>query len=122
MAACALALITCKDSSGPPPPGWLDVRLVTPNLNDGGILFAIGGARIDSVRTSYPYFVAHAETETQWRVVVGGTISGGVIARVWVPDVRAAARYETTVLEVAVRGTLAQRATAGYSVQVVDAQ
>lgn len=122
VALCAGVFVTCQDSSSPPPPGWLDVRLITPNLDDGGVHFSISGARIDSIRTTYPYFVAREAADAEWGVVVGGTLSGGVIARIWVPDTRQVDKYETQVLEVATRGTLAQRATTGYSIEIARDQ
>jgi hypothetical protein len=117
--AMGAALLTCSDPSGPPPPGWLSVRLITPNLDDGGVLFTVSGARIDSVRSSYPLLVSRAVSETEQRVAVGGTMSGGVIAEIWVPDVRATDKYETGVQEVVVRGSLAQRATTDYAIEIV---
>jgi hypothetical protein len=111
-------LLTCSDSSGPPPPGWLPVRLVTPNFDDGGVLFTISGARIDSVRSIYPYLVSRMVSETEQRIAVGGTMNGGVIAEIWVPNT--GAEYTATVLEAVVRGTLAQRGITGYAIEVTS--
>jgi len=116
--ATATALTTCQDSTRPPPPGWLSVRLITPNFDDGGVLFTIDGARIDSVRSTYPHLVSRAESETLHRIVVGGIVSGGVIAEIWVDDTRSLDRYVTTVNEVAVRTTFAQRPTTGYAIEL----
>lgn len=117
--AVGATLLTCSDPSGPPPPGWLSVRLITPNFDDGGVLFSITGARIDSIRSSYPYVVSRAVSETERRIAVGGTMSGGVIAEIWVPDTRGADKYEASVQEVVRRGTLAQRGTTGYAIEIV---
>ena len=51
-------------------------------------------------------------------IVVAGTVHGGVVARLSVPDTRAFASYAATVLQVAQAGTYAQRALSGYSVAV----
>jgi len=51
--ALAVALGTCSGAE-PAGPGWLDVRLVSPAADDGGVLFVVRGAPIDSVRSSFP--------------------------------------------------------------------
>jgi hypothetical protein len=122
LGATALLLATCKDSASPPPPGWLSVRLITPNFDDGGVFFTIDGAHVDSVRSHYPHLVSRAESETVHRIVVGGIVNGGEIAEIWVDDTRSLDRYVTTVHEVAVRGTFAQRPITGYSIELSAAR
>jgi hypothetical protein len=112
--ALVLALGTCADG---PRPGWLEVRLVSPNADDGGVLFTVTGGPIDSVRSSFPDFYTQRQGDT-WHVLVAGAPVVGVIAEIWVPDVRAAASYGGTVEQVAHVSTYAQRATAGYQVSI----
>jgi len=86
------------------------------------MLFTIDGAQIDSVRSNYPHLVSRAESETVHRIVVGGTVTGGVIAEIWVDDTRSLDRYAATVNEVAVRTTFAQRPTTGYRIELSAAR
>ena len=107
---------TCKDATDPSRPGFLEVRLASPNVDDGGLYFTIGGAKIDSVTTQLPVIAAHAVTDSLWHVVVGGSVTTGPVARIWVPDTRAVSRYSGSVLQVVVRTSNAQRSAAGYAV------
>ncbi|MDH3497252.1 MAG: hypothetical protein OER89_17195 [Gemmatimonadota bacterium] len=112
-------LVTCgSEPAAPPTPGWVNVRLTTPNLDDGGILFTVTGAQIDSVRSTFPNTFLRRESASSMRVVIVGNLVAGTVAQVLVPDVRQAATYAGTVVEVAVRSTFAQRPTAGYVLTV----
>ena len=124
--ALALVLIaaialTCKGDSPTEPvpePGWLRVSLSTPNGDDGGIMFVVGGGVVDYVRSSHPHGLTRSEEPTTHRIIVGGSIGNGVIAQIWVPDQRKVADYSATVLEVARRGTFGQRLATGYSLSI----
>jgi hypothetical protein len=107
---------TCKDATSGPTPGALQVRLTSPNVDDGGLHFTIGGARIDSVTTNLPIISKREVTDSLWHVVVGGNVGTGPIATIWVPDTRHVAQYAGAVLEVVVRTTYAQRAATGYAI------
>jgi hypothetical protein len=114
LALLLAALGTCE---GPPQPGWLQVRLVSPNGDDGGVLFAVSGGPIDSVRSSFPDFFS-AQHGATWRMLVAGTPVSGVIAQIWVPDPSAAPVYTATVEQVAQAATYAQRSAGGYQLRV----
>ena len=117
----ALSVATCRDSAGNekiPTPGWLSLSLTTPSADDGGILFTISGAVVDSVRSVHPYVITRREGESLMRVVIGGNLGTGMIGEVRVPDTRAAGAYAVVVQEVAVRATNQQRAPAGYAISV----
>ena len=120
LAGAGSMLAVCKDTTPPRPiPGWLSVRLTTPNGDDGGISFTVTGPAIDSARTTHPQIVTRLENGSTLRVIVAGNLSSGVVSEIHVPDTRAAAQYSATIQELAVRTTYAQRATAGYALVVV---
>jgi len=122
LAATTVILATCKDTTAGPRPGYLEIRLTSPNIDDGGLHFTVGGARIDSVTTNFPLIASHVTSDSLWHVVVGGSIGTGTVAKVWVPDTRLASHYTGTVLEVVVRTTNAQRPATGYAIVPVAAQ
>jgi hypothetical protein len=114
LALLVVALGTCE---GPTPPGWLQVRLVSPNNDDGGVLFSVSGGPIDSVRSSFPDFYS-AQQGATWRVLVAGTPVTGVIAEIWVPDVGAVASYSGLIEQVARVSTYEQRPVSSYHVSI----
>jgi hypothetical protein len=121
MALAFVAIATCKEATdNRPVAGWLDVRLVSPNIDDGGVSITISGAEIDSVRTTFPLFAQEVVNDTTRKLVVGGNVGTGTVAQIWVPDTRHASLYTGTLLEVAVRTTYTQRATTGYAVVVAS--
>jgi hypothetical protein len=113
------SLLTCRDGAGPPVPGTLKLRLVSSNV-DAGVMVTISGGPVDSARTNHPYFAARRVSDSEFRLVVGGSVGSGVIAEIWVPDTRAVASYAATVVQAAVAVTLAQRPVESYVVQVVS--
>ena len=119
MAIAFVAIATCKDATdNKPVAGWLDVRLVSPNIDDGGLSLTVGGAQIDSVRTSFPVIAGLEVNDTLWKVAVGGNVGTGTIAQIYVPDTRHPSLYSGSVLEVVVRPAYAQRAATGYVIVV----
>jgi hypothetical protein len=115
--ALTAALTTCSGTE-PAGPGWLDVRLVSPATDDGGVMFAVRGAPIDSVRSPFPDLYTHRVGASEWEILVLGDVSSAVVARLWVPDLDAAASYVATVEQVASGVTFAQRAPGPYSLVV----
>lgn len=121
--ALALGLLTCGDDPvQPATPGWLNLRLSTPNADDGGILFTVGGAQVDSVRSTFPNIFLRRESGSTVRVVIVGSLGAGVIGQILVPDTRSASAYTAAVLEVAARGTFVQRSPDGYGLTVEPAR
>jgi hypothetical protein len=109
---------SCKDSSAPkgPTAGALDVTLTMPNADDGAILFVVSGGAVDSITAPSGTFQLMSSGAATKAVLVRGTLTSGVIARVWVADVSVS--YTVALQQVAARTTYAQRALAGYSLVI----
>jgi hypothetical protein len=125
--AVALVLIAgCGDSggSGPEPepdpiPGWLKVRLDTPNADDGGIMFTVSGGAIESVRSSFLDLYVSQGSSTLKRIIVAGNLPNGtVLVELKVPDVQDAEDYSAIVDQVASGDSFVQRTASGYSLSV----
>ena len=119
-------VLSCGDS-GPsepkpnenPVPGWLSVRLSTPNADDGGIMFTISGGQIDSIKSAYPdLFTSSAGNASKQVIVAGHLPTGVVVAELLVPNVELVANYGATVEQVAARDTYQQRPVSGVSLVV----
>jgi hypothetical protein len=120
MAAMVLvAILACHDDDktvAPTGPGVLDVVLTTPNTDDGAVLLTVDGA-VDSVQGA-PYVIFSIASGTEARIVVTGDVLGGVIARLYVPDVGSADQYLAHLDEVAQRGTFALRSPTSYQLEL----
>lgn len=112
------AAASCDTSTEPgPQAGPLSVMLATPNADDAGIVFVVSGGKIDSVTTAPgTAYQLLASTDAAPNVLVRGSLTSGAVARVWVPDVKAA--YTAAIREAAARTTYAQRSLAGYTMTV----
>jgi hypothetical protein len=126
LVALGVVALSCGDSNssttGPDPDpvaGWLKVRLTTSNADDGGVMFLLSGAQIDSVRSTYPELYTERFTTSTVRVIVAGNLTnGGVVAEVLVPDVESATNYSAAVEQVAARGTYEQRPASSASLSL----
>ena len=121
--AFAILMMSCTESTEPvpdPTPGWLALRLWTPNTDDGGIIFTVSGASIDSVRSTYPDAFMTRTGSNAWRMLVAGDLIGGaVVAEVHVPDIAKASSYTGTIEQVAARApSFAQRSLSEYALTV----
>lgn len=116
---CGAILSACGGSGNSGPvAGSLTVTYSSPNSDDGAVLFAIGGAQIDSVSLgAYTGYVRKVNTDSVVVVVAGHPVSGALVTFA-VPDKNAAASYHARITQVAQRGTYAQRALTGYGVTV----
>jgi hypothetical protein len=117
--ALILALFACHDDDktvAPTGPGVLDVILTSPNNDDGAVLLTIDGA-VDSVQGD-PYVIFSTASGTGARLVVTGDVVGGVIARLYVPDVGTADQYLANLDEVAQRGTFVLRPGTSYQLEL----
>jgi hypothetical protein len=114
--ALAIVLATCGD--GAPTSGWLRVSLSGPSTDNAGVLFAITGGPVDSVRSAFPHLFSTAPGDSAVRVIVAGASVSGVVAEIAVPDVGALALYRATVEQVAAGGTFAQREPGGFRLTV----
>lgn len=100
-------------------PGWLSLLYSTPNADDGAVQIRISGPAMDSLTLTGGRGLA-AVVEGAGRVLVAGDVQSGVIARMWVPDIRKSELYLTLVEQVAARGSYRLRdVTLGYGVQVI---
>ncbi len=118
-------LLSCGDSnsSGPEPapdpiPGWLKVRFDSPNTDDGGIMFTLSGAQIDSVRSAYPDLFVSGGNVSPKHIIVAGSLISGLLVEIKVPDVASVAEYTATVGQVAARETFQQRQVSTFSLVV----
>lgn len=104
-----------------PVPGPLNLRLTTPNGDDGAILFEVVGGTINSItQTTTTFRVASsAPGITPRRAIVSGNLVGGTIAQITVPDVNDVGNYSAAVREVAARSTYTLRDLQGYGIEVV---
>ena len=103
-----------------PEPGFVNVSLFAPDVNDGAIMFQLSGAGIDSIASPGGAFLATAETSANThRVVVAGQIVNGVVARFWIPDRRNIASYTALVEQAAAASTYEQRDVTGYQLSLV---
>ena len=100
-------------------PGWFTLNLTTPRADDGAVQLRVLGPAMDSLQLAGPGgFVSLSNGVA--RVLVTGRITGGVVARFWVPDTRKALLYAATVDEAAARGTYQlQDLSQGYSAHVI---
>ena len=126
LGVATILFLSCGDStpSEPPPPpdpipGWLRIRLNSPNSDDGGIMFTVAGGQIDSVRSAYPeLFVSQGNPGSTRIIVAGDLTSGGLLAEIMVPDVGSVADYAATVEQVAARASFEQRQPSAFSLVV----
>ena len=120
-ARCALMssvlLFSCSSGTGPTA-GILNVKLSSLRGDDGAVLFTIAGGPVESVEAvSGIVHSAQIDANTV-RVVITGNLSAGAIARVRIADVTQAARYSTTVNQVAARSSYVPRDPGQYSISL----
>jgi len=99
-------------------PGPLNLRLTTPNGDDGAILFEVAG-EINSIARAGFRVVASAQGTSPRRLIVNGNLAAGTVAQILVPDVNSVGSYSVTIREVAARGTYTLRDLQGYRIEVV---
>jgi len=91
--------------------------LVTPNANDGAVLFNIAGGPIDSITAGGPRLAG--DTKSGNALLVMGSVQNGTqLALVWVPDVAKVSSYTASVVQAAARGTYALQSLSGYKISV----
>lgn len=124
LAAVALgATLACQldDHLGPDPtkgPGALQLRLTTPNGDDGALLLSISGGPIDSITSPQLEIAALEMARGEFRVLIRGPIRGGAVARLWVPDRGDRSAYVFTVVEAVGRTSYARRDVGEYTATV----
>ena len=136
LAASVALLVSCGGGDGggtsrvpPPPPqpaapvavpGTLTVRLVTPNGDDGAIVFEITGpAPATEVTAAAPGAVVHARANGNTsRVAVFGSLGAGALVRFSVPDVNAVQQYAAQVIEASDRGSALRASVTAYQLTI----
>jgi hypothetical protein len=122
MVAALFVSVACSDesTSAGAGAGTLVLRLTTPHADDGAMTFEVIGPPIDSavaVNASLRLFTRRVNGSTVVGAVVGDLINGAVVT-LHVPDVRAAAGYTATLIEVADRQDALRASLAGYALTV----
>jgi len=106
--ACGIAAGACSEPPAAPTSLTLSAQLTNAGSTDRAILVEIAGAdtsaRIDSVLapagSSYRLFTERLSV-TQWRAIVTGNLSDGVLLRLAVPGRSRASAYTAAILDVA---------------------
>ena len=123
LVALVLVAPACSDSTAPPEPGEVVVRLVSPNAGDAAAVLTLtapAGVSITGFESGSGELAAfHRTTGTTTRIAVFGPLSNGAVARFMVPDVRDASKYVVQLVEVADESNALRASLAGYSVSVV---
>ncbi|HJR18045.1 MAG TPA: hypothetical protein VJ808_14435 [Gemmatimonadales bacterium] len=117
--ACLLVLAAgCSNSTGPTA-GILNVTLASPHSDDGAVLLQLSGGPVDSIESiGYPVYSARMGPDAV-KLIVTGNLAAGAIARIHVPDLRQASRYNARLDQVAARVTYAQHDPAEHSVTLL---
>jgi hypothetical protein len=116
--ALALLIVSCSGDITGPVSGSLEVRLNSPNTDDGAALFTVIGGPIEDVEAvAGTVYTAKIDANTT-RVVVAGSLTSGPIARFRIADMTHAGLYSVELNELAVRLTYARREPQGYTVSV----
>lgn len=123
--ALVLGALACGGDHSPTEPsgpvaGEITVSLVTPNADDGAVLFTISGGPVTSVSAAVPAYQVYSsipDTSTA-RVLVTGDLASGAVVRLHVADTRRVAAYRASIAQAASRSTFAQRVLTGYSLTV----
>ena len=125
--ALALALgLACGgdgDDGGPTNGGGPDtlvLSLITPNNDDGAILFTLSGGDIDNPTAVFAadVFFFRSTGATSISAVIVGDISAGAVVEFEVPAGTSASSYTTTITEVADRSNALRGSVASYSLSV----
>jgi len=106
--ACGITAGACSEPPAAPASLTLSAQLTNAGSTDRAILVEIAGAdtsaRIDSVLapagSSYRLFTERLSV-TQWRAIVTGNLSDGVLLRLAVPGRSRASAYTAAILDVA---------------------
>ena len=105
--------------NGGPTAGTLTVTLVTPNADDGAILFTVNGPDMTQIAAGdAALYFRHAQDGATVTGVVAGDVAGGALLTFRVPDIDAAGSYSAVIQQVADRDNELRGSLAGYSLSV----
>lgn len=118
VAAFAFTLLGQGCGDDPPVPGTITVSLVSPNANDGAILFNIRGPGISNVAptSSSNQLFWRQTTNDEVKIIVVGNLTSGPVASLDVPDINDLAGYTTFVEQVADREDELRPSIDGYEI------
>lgn len=119
-AILALAVACGDDGPTAPTPGTLVISLVTPNADDGAMLFTLAGGTIEDPRPidgAHTFFFRRDGTSAIVALCVGDLAAGPLI-EFDVPDIGKASSYSATVTEVAGTSFDLRASLSGYSLRV----
>jgi hypothetical protein len=115
-------LASCEDSVAPPAestgPGWLALQLSTPPQGAQALLLRITGGPIDSIVSQDYTLFSNGAVRSDWRVLLVGNMTGGVVARIWVPDLSAVGQYSAAIEQAAAQEGFEQQAVSGYDLTI----
>jgi hypothetical protein len=122
LAGAAIACVGFLGCIGEPAPRELTLTLITPNSDDGAVMFTVTTAapnRIVSATAACEgcKLFYHQVSEVEFRVVVTGPLRPGPVARLSVSDAAPVGAYRVDVHEVAARDFQSKKGT-GYRVIV----
>ena len=117
--AALLATACSEDPIGDPSPPNALLRLTSPHIDDGAMLFTISGPPIDAISptsTALRMFLRRTSDSTLVGALVGPIGSGAVLTLHRVSDPGA---YVARVLEVADRRNVLRESLIGYALTVI---
>ncbi len=117
-------VVACSQNDGVGPqvvdPGFVAVRLTSPNSDDGALRFTIQGGPTDSLRAPGVTLYSASTAQDARRVIVAGNIQPTSVVLFWLSDRNVLDDYSATLEEVAAKSTFAQRALQGYSLTLEE--
>jgi hypothetical protein len=116
--ALAALLVSCSGEIAGPVSGSLEVRLNSPNTDDGAALFTVSGGPVETAEALVGTLYVAKITGNTTRVVVAGTLTSGPIALVRIADMSHAGLYSVELNQVAARSTYARREPSGYTISL----
>jgi hypothetical protein len=100
---------------------WIDVKLTTPNDNDGAVLLEISGGRVLSANGLDLSVDARIADSGPAIVIASGNIRSGQLLKIKVPATASASSYSGRVLQAARRDTFEQQSVSAYKLDFAPA-
>ncbi|GBD32818.1 hypothetical protein HRbin33_01792 [bacterium HR33] len=119
LAIAAVGALGCIQE---PAPRELTLNLLTPNSDDGAVMFTVSTAAPNRIVSATPVCEGckvfyHEVSEVEFRVIVTGPLRPGPVAKLLVSDAAPVGAYRVDVHEVAARDFQTKKPT-GYTVVV----
>ena len=113
-----LLAAACGGQPTAPAPAILKVVLTNSAPNLGAVLLEVRGGSVDSVESAGYQTYAAPGRDSTLVIVTGAPVNGGVLVRLWVPDIKAAAGYSARVSQAAAQGTFTILGPSGLTLSV----